>query len=164
MAVFKTTRTIAVQNLNLEAAAAHISQTFKDRGFAVQCDPTAQGYLISLHQGGIFKSILGMKTAMNLKLVARPGQVMAEASVGVFGMQVIPTLISAFITWPVLLTQIWGLVKQSKLDDEVIAVAEEAVRLFEQPAMESGRAFCTKCGAPQREDAKFCPQCGNQIV
>lgn len=161
MAIFKTRRTIPVQNVDLQGVADTIARIYRDQDFEVQTEPTAQGCLISLTKGGMFKMVLGMKMALNLKLKILPGALEAEASVGVFGMQVLPTMISMFVTWPVLLTQIWGLVKQSKLDDEVIAAVEEAVK--QQVSAAEPKTFCTKCGAAQDCAAPFCTVCGEKL-
>jgi hypothetical protein len=50
-----------------------------------------------------------------------------EAGVGIFGQQAIPTIISMFFFWPVLLTQIWGLIQQSNLDDKAAEIVEKVI-------------------------------------
>lgn len=162
MAVFKTKRTIPVKNVNVQNVADAVVRIYKDKGFEVKTEPTARGCLVSLTKGGMFKMVLGMKMALNLKLKALPDALEAEASVGVFGMQVLPALIAYYITWPVMLTQIWGLVKQSKLDDEVIAVVEEAVKQ-QREAGSQKNGFCTKCGAVLADGATFCSACGEKL-
>lgn len=161
MAVFKTKRTIPVQNVDLQDVADAIERIYRDKDFEVKTEPNAQGCLISLTKGGMFKMVLGMKMALNLKLKALPGALEAEASVGVFGMQVLPALVAYYLAWPVLLTQIWGLVKQSKLDDEVIAAVEEAVK--QQQASGQKKIFCTRCGAAQEAGASCCTACGEKL-
>lgn len=160
MAIFKTKRTIPVQNVNLDAVVETIEGIYREKEFEVKAEPTAQGCLVSLTKGGMFKMVLGMKMALNLKLKALPDALEAEASVGVFGMQVLPALIAYYITWPVLLTQIWGLVKQSKLDDEVIAAVEDAVKQQQTAAQQ---IFCTKCGAAQEAGSASCSACGEKL-
>lgn len=162
MAVFKTKRTIPAKNVNIQGVADTIARIYKDKDFEVKTEPTAQGCLVSLTKGGMFKMILGTKMALNLKLKAMPDALEAEASVGVFGMQVLPALIAYYVTWPVILTQIWGLVKQSKLDDEVIAAVEEAVKQ-QQAAGSQKRGFCTKCGAALADGVTFCSACGEKL-
>lgn len=92
----------------------------------------------------------------------------------IFGQQVIPTLVMWFITWPVLLTQIWGMVQQSKLDDKALAAARAVISerggnpysygTVPPPMPAAGRAkFCTNCGASLPANAKFCSECGNPV-
>lgn len=165
MAVFKTKRTIPVQNVNIQDVADSIERIYRDKDFEVKVEPTAQGCLISLTKGGMFKAALGMKTALNLKLKLQSDALDAEASVGVFGMQVLPSLITYYIAWPVMLTQIWGLVKQSKLDDEVIDAVEKIVKqqAIVPAEIAENRAFCTKCGAAHAAGAAFCSSCGEKL-
>ena len=87
-----------------------------------------------------------------------------EAGVGIFGQQVIPTMIMLFVAWPVLLTQIWGLVQQSKLDDKALAIAEAVIRKSGSatPQAEIGDRFCTKCGHKVLADAVYCSFCGTK--
>ena len=89
--------------------------------------------------------------------------------------QIIPTLISLFVAWPVLLTQITGLVQQAKLDDQVLSLIESQIRALEQQAYFEGTnspagsgpmqdfEFCTSCGAKIPAQAKFCSQCGTKL-
>ena len=95
---------------------------------------------------------------------------MFNAGIGIFGQQVIPTLVMIFVAWPVLLTQIWGLVQQSKLDDKALAIAEDVVRNsssasqqhpYSAPVTEN--KFCTQCGTKNSPDANFCSHCGNKL-
>ena len=100
------------------------------------------------------------------------GGVSVTAKVGLFGQQIIPTLISTFFLWPVLLTQISGMVQQSKLDDQVVQFLEQTIRQIEavqaQPSFQNQNQrtagqFCTNCGTVIPEGAKFCCGCGAKI-
>ena len=52
--------------------------------------------------------------------------------------------------WPVLITQIWGIVQQSKLDDKALEIAEEVLKnrdSFTTLNLDiNGMVFCTNCG------------------
>ena len=125
------------------------------------------GYDISITKGGLFKAVLGMKTALKITLLPFDGKIRFEAGVGIFGQQAIPSVISMFFFWPVLLTQIWGLIAQSKLDDRALQTAQDVIARSSYtalPALGSGTSkYCTSCGAPVGEQAKFCPQCGEKV-
>jgi hypothetical protein len=72
-----------------------------------------------------------------------------------------------YVAWPVLLTQIWGLVKQSKLDDEALRIAEDVVYKDSKNGVETttsnGSKFCTSCGTKNAEHANYCCGCGRPL-
>ena len=167
--------------------ANRIRDTFQAEGYEVIVQNLYSGGVdISLTKGGIFKAILGMKTALKVVLLPQGNLINFEASVGIFGQQVIPTLIMLFVTWPVLITQIWGLVKQSQLDDKVLAVANQVILEHQagvcpcQDLSDAGGIkvvngdtvvitdfgtnpagrFCTNCGTKLPDNARFCSNCG----
>lgn len=55
------------------------------------------------------------------------GNIEFEAGVSVFRQQFIPTIITMCFFSPIVIAQIWGMIKQSKLDEKAVAIAEEAV-------------------------------------
>lgn len=106
--------------------AEHIQKDFEKDGFEVSKDTLCTGGCdISISKGSLFKAVIGMKTALKVTLLPQGDSISFEAGVGIWGQQAIPTIISMLFFWPVLLTQLWGLVKQSQLDDRALAVANE---------------------------------------
>ena len=74
-----------------------------------------------------------------------------------------------FFLWPVLITQIWGLVQQSSLDDEALDCVEASLKAhapaaFGQAGGLANSVFCTECGGKVQAPAKFCPQCGAKVT
>lgn len=155
--------------LNIENVLADFREYFEARNYEVESELLGTGGAhVSLTNSNLFKSALGLKTALNVAVEPRGNNWHVETSVGVFGQQVIPTVIMLFIAWPVLVAQIWGLVKQARLDDEAIQVIEDAMRRHAetQPAQAAAstvKVFCTECGQDIPGGAKFCPQCGTRI-
>jgi hypothetical protein len=95
--------------------------------------------------------------------------VTVKAGVGVLGQQAIPTAITRFIAWPAAFAQIWGLIQQSKLDEEALDVAAQSLAAHSSgaagptvagPEGAPEGSFCTACGKPLTPAAKFCPECG----
>ena len=136
-------------------------------GYEVSSDNLSSGGCdISITKGGLFKAVLGMRTALKVSLVPQEGNISFEAGVGIFGQQAIPTMISLFILWPVMITQIWGLIEQSKLDDKALEIAEGVIAAHSvnsawstESSTPAGK-FCTVCGTRSQEGARFCSQCG----
>lgn len=165
MAAFNTKKLILAPSFLIPTMGERISQSFVNEGFEVTSTPLSNGgYDVSITKGGMFKAVLGMKTALKVSLTPQGGNVYFDASVGIFGQQAIPTVISMFFFWPVLITQIWGMVEQSNLDDKALAIAEEVARnsSVKSSSSTTGR-FCTNCGTQVSMQARFCPECGTKL-
>jgi hypothetical protein len=132
MATFRYEKTIdaALDNAGLQAVAADVAEHFEGQEYEVATSKLDEqdGYMVSITRGGFFRTVLGQKTALNVSIWSAGGATHVDADIGLFKSQAIPTLITVFIFWPVIVGQIWGLVKESKLDDEAAAVAERSIR------------------------------------
>jgi len=162
---FKSSKFISSPVTDLTGVAAAARSHFEAKGYTVEILESSYGYFISLTKGGIFKSVLGLKTSLNIDVKKVSGGVSVDAKVGIFGQQLIPSLIMWFVAWPVILTQITGLVQQAKLDNEAIDVIEEAIRNIENgKSFNTGgeKQFCTECGAEIAATALFCSACGTK--
>ena len=170
MGVFNTTRQFILPQEKIAAVANDVIDQLRAQGYEVEGQALAGGgWDISVTRGGMFKAVLGLKTALKLNLSPRAaGQVFAEASVGIFGQQAIPTVLMLFVAWPVLLTQIWGLIQQSKLDDTVMELIAGSIRRQCPEAVQATSAdkgsFCAQCGTALGPGAKFCTACGAKVA
>ncbi len=140
-------------------------QEFQSDGYEVTAiDLTAGGKEVSITKGGMFKAIIGMKTALKIKLVPSDNRIQFDAGVGIFGLQAIPAAITLFITWPVILTQIWGLIQQSKLDDKALEIAEEVIYDNTNANYQQKQyVYCPHDGKRIPIDSEYCPYCGTKI-
>ena len=166
MAAFNTKKVLYGSPSLIPVIANELQTKFQADGYEVTMDALSSGgYDISITKGGVFKAILGMKTALKITLLHQNGNIHFEAGVGIFGKQVVPTLIMWYVAWPVLLTQIWGLVQQSKLDDKALEIAENIVYKNNNSAASAnyGSKFCTGCGTKNVESANFCSGCGKPL-
>ena len=163
----KTKRTLHGEPLLIPEIASRIEERFKDEGYDVNNVTLSSGGCdISITKGGLFKAVLGMRTALKVTLLPMGGNIKFEAGVGIWGQQAIPTVISMLFFWPVLITQIWGMVEQSKLDDKALEIAEEVVYATPHATEQTpadGFRFCTGCGTKNPANAKFCCGCGNKL-
>lgn len=171
------TKTILNGNPSLiPAIADRICQVFSLDGYEINRENLMSGGIdISVTKGGMFKAIVGMKTALKITLIPQNNSISFEAGVGIFGQQALPTVISMLFFWPVLLTQIWGLVQQSNLDDKALAAAQAVInengrnayaKYSEQtpPPVPGTAKFCTNCGTKLPDNARFCSDCGSPII
>ncbi len=172
MSVFQSTKYFPFSVPDLSPVANDVMENFRRQGYEVKGEQTvSQGWNISVHKGNIFKSVLGMKTALNIEIETTGTGTLAKAGVGIFGLQAIPTAIMLFVAWPILLTQIWGLVQQAKLDDEALLYIERCLTArsgklsgsVPHVAEVSKGGFCTQCGADLQTTCNFCPNCGKKI-
>jgi hypothetical protein len=170
MGTFKSSKIINGSPSLIPLVGRDVMNYFLAKGYDVTGDSLISGgYDISVTKGGMFKAVLGMKTA--LKIVIRPqgGQIAIEAGVGVFGQQAIPTVISMLFFWPVLITQIWGIVKQSNLDEKSIEIAEASIIQHSKGmagySSDPGQnnKYCVQCGTSNSEGVKFCRECGAKL-
>lgn len=129
MAAFSTKRTLFCSTSLLPDIAGSLQEEFERDGYEVKVtELSTGGYDISITKGGVFKAVLGMKTALKVTLVPLTDKSIAfEAGVGIWGQQTIPTIISMFFFWPVLITQVWGLIQQSNLDDKAAEIVEKVI-------------------------------------
>lgn len=170
MGTFNTKKTLYGAAALIPVMALRIQGEFQNEGYEVKSDALNSGaYDISVTKGGVFKAVLGMRTALHITLVPQGNDAAFEASVGIFGQQAIPTVISMFFFWPVLITQIWGLVTQAKLDDKALEIAmqvayADGIKCKQAETNGYGQdKFCTNCGAKIATGAKFCSECGKQV-
>ena len=169
MATFSTKKTLYGSTSLIPTIANRIQEEFQNDGYEVSMDALSSGgYGISITKGGVFKAVLGMKTALKVTLLPQDNNIHFEAGIGIWGQQAIPTVISMFFFWPVLITQIWGMVEQSKLDDKALEIAQDVICINNHVGSSAtganlGGKFCTNCGASVSEQAKFCPNCGAKL-
>ena len=169
MGRYNTKKLLTADVSQIGAIAEAIRDEFEKDGFEVMVDDLlSRGKDISITKGGTFKAVLGMRSALKISLIPQADGVLFDANVGIFGQQVIPSVISLFFFWPVLITQIWGLVKQSKLDDRALAIAKQAAKESAPSApttlLDQDVKYCTNCGHPMPQSAKFCPECGTKMI
>ncbi len=182
MGAFETSRLIPVVVPDLAPVANDVVTNFQVQGYeATAQQPLSGGWLISLRKGNAFKAILGMNLALNLEFSTMGNGTAAKAKVGVMGLQAVPTAISMLIFWPVALTQAWGMVQQSQLDEQALAVLEASLRAHAAPGAGAPAAAPVAAATPlvnmaapvtadpatatatQAPAAKFCTQCGGPL-
>lgn len=168
MATFSTKKILYGSTSLIPTIATRIQEEFQHEGYEVKMDALSSGgYDISITKGGIFKAVLGMKTALKVTLLPQGSNIHFEAGVGIWGQQAIPTVISMLFFWPVLITQISGMIEQAKLDDKALEIAKDVVYMSNNNGAAStnanGSKFCTSCGTKNTESANFCSGCGRPL-
>lgn len=128
MGTFKSSRTFSYEIRNLEPVAKDVMDHFEQHGFEATADPIPTGgWQVSVRKGGFFRTVSGLKTALNIKIEPAGNGTSAEAGIGIFGAQAIPTAIFMFVAWPIIFVQIWGLAQNAKLDEEALSIVERSL-------------------------------------
>jgi hypothetical protein len=135
MGTFSSSRTVPYRVEDLSSVAQDVMDHFEQQGFEVtEAHLPAGGVQVSIRKGGTFKAIIGLKTALNIKIEPQANGTRVQAGVGIFGQQAIPTAITFLVFWPVVVAQAWNMAQESKLDEEALGVAEESLRAHSSEA------------------------------
>jgi zinc-ribbon domain len=182
MSIFKSEKFVPGTGVDLDLVAQELTEHFRERKYEVaysQVDDKT--WDVSITRGGVFKQALGLKSALKIELEQRPKGTSVRAGAGVFGKQAAASVISAFVAWPVLLTQVWGLIRESGLDDEAVRVVELSINRMlrssgtttEMPSANGARTddgvrgvgMGTGAGSPVTSaPARYCPSCGVEVA
>ena len=167
MSTFCTKKQLQGDASLIPAIASRMESYFSSQGYSVQVQELYNGGRdISISKGGMFKAVLGMKTALKINLSPNSNGIFFDAGIGIFGLQLIPTLIMWYVAWPVLISQIWGIVKQAKLDDKALEIAEQVIgeNRNNKPRLQSVElgVYCSYCGQKMPTGSNFCPFCGKK--
>jgi hypothetical protein len=172
LGAFSSSKAIPIMVADLGPVANDLVLHFRQKGYETSAQPTLTGgWDVSITKGGIFKSVIGTKTALKIAITSGRSQTDVRASVGIFGLQAVPSAISLLLFWPLLVTQILGLVRQSHLDEEAMSCVEDSLKaratkgegaVASAPASSQQR-YCVECGAANVPGAVFCVKCGNKL-
>jgi hypothetical protein len=135
MGTFNSTKTFPYSVEDIAPVAQDVMDHFEAQDFEVtETNIPTGGVQVSIRKGGTFKAIIGMKTALNIKIEPVANGTTVDAGVGIFGQQAIPTAITLLIFWPVIIAQVWNMAHESNLDDEALRVAEESLKAHSSEA------------------------------
>lgn len=128
MGAFTTKKTLYGNASQIPSVAEKIRKAFVAEGYEVRIDNPDSGQEIYITKGGLFRAALGLRSA--LKVIMKPsrdGKINFEAGISIIKQQFVPTVITMCFFSPVVIAQIWGMIKQSKLDEKAVAIAERAL-------------------------------------
>lgn len=117
MGIFKSTRLFYNAVTHTDAVANSLMSSMRYDGYEVDGVKLPSGdWDISIKKGNLFRAVLGLQTALKIVISPATPHVYVKAGVGIFGQQAIPTILTVCVWWPFVIPQIWGMIKQSKLD------------------------------------------------
>jgi len=139
MGTFNSSKTVPYFVEDLSPVAQEVMSHFENQDYEVtETHIPTGGVQVSIRRGGTFKAIIGMKTALNIKIVPEANGTTVDAGVGIFGQQAIPTAITLLVFWPVIIAQVWNMAQESNLDEEALDVAEESLKAHSSSKRPSG--------------------------
>ena len=129
MGTFGSSRTVPYVVEDLSPVAQDVMRHFEQQGFEVsETQIPTGGVQVSIRKGGTFKAIIGLRSALNIKIEPQANGTRVQAGVGIFGQQALPTAITLLVFWPVVVAQVWNMAQEAKLDKEALEVAEESLK------------------------------------
>jgi hypothetical protein len=135
MGAFSSSRTVPHVVEDLSAVAQDVMRHFESQDYEVtETHIPTGGVQVSIRRGGTFKAIIGLRSALNIRIEPVANGTRVEAGVGIFGQQAIPTAITLLVFWPVLVAQVWNMAQEAKLDEEALRVAEESLKAHSSKA------------------------------
>src|ERR671939_315081 len=135
MGTFNSSKTFPYFVEDVAPVTQDLMRHFEGQDFEVsETNIPTGGVQISIRKGGTFKAIIGMKTALNIKIEPEANGTKVEGGVGIFGQQAIPTAITLLVFWPVIIAQVWNMAQEAKLDEEALRVAEESLKAHSEVA------------------------------
>lgn len=137
MGLFKSTKLFCNVVPHTDAVANSLMSFMRYDGYEVNGVKLPSGdWDISIKKGDLFRAVLGLQTALKVTISPAAPHVYVKADVGIFGQQVIPTVLTICVWWPFIISQIWGMIKQSKLDRLVMdKIQSEFNRISGHPVM-----------------------------
>jgi acyl carrier protein phosphodiesterase len=135
MGTFNSTKTFPYHVEDIAPIAQDVMDHFEGQDYEVtETNIPTGGAQVSIRKGGTFKAIIGMKTALNIKIEPVANGTTVEAGVGIFGQQAVPTAITLLVFWPVIIAQVWNMAQEAHLDEEALRVAEESLKAHSSKA------------------------------
>jgi hypothetical protein len=135
MGTFNSSKTFPYVVEDLAPVAQDVMDHFEQQDYEViETNIPTGGVQVSIRRGGTFKAIIGMKTALNIKIESVANGTTVDAGVGIFGQQAIPTAITLLVFWPVVIAQVWNMAQEANLDEEALRVAEESLKAHSSEA------------------------------
>lgn len=121
MGLFKSTQLFYDVSAYADDVASSLMSILRYSGYEVDGVKLPSGeWDISVKKGNLFKAVLGLQTALKILISPANPHVYVKAGVGIFGQQAIPAILTLCVWWPFAIPQIWGVVKQAKLDNMVM--------------------------------------------
>ena len=172
MAIFNEKRTIYGHIDNIEYVLNDVKLYFEAKKFEVHVESNLDSGFISITKGGIFKSVTGLKVALNTSLKIQNDNVFVESKIGAFGSKVAVLLVGVYvIAWPLAVSAALGMILQTNLNKEMMEQIAKSIYFHSNKSISNtSRTYieenrtCTGCGCILPSNADYCSECGKKIT
>ena len=160
MSTFNSAKSYEVSSSFIPNAIDAVKTALELDGFHFERKPgTHNKTVIEVTKENLVKHIVGLNQGLRITFESEGEHVNVDAKGIVLKNQLIASTISFVFFWPVLIPQIIGLIKQSKLDERAIAIVDSAYSTY----MLEAPVFCTHCGGRITKHDTRCPHCSANL-
>ena len=128
MGTFNSSTTVPYHVEDLSPVAQDVMRHFEQQDYEVTETPISTGGVqVSIRRGGVFKAIIGLKTALNVRIepVANGTKVEAGRHLRAAGH---PDGDHVAGILAVIIAQVWNMAQEAKLDEEALRVSEQSLK------------------------------------
>ena len=157
MSAFTNNKSYTAGSSFIPYAVERIRSTFESEGFEFsRKSDTFNRTVVAVTKGNLFKQAVGLKQGLEISFSNEGGRIDVEVRGTVLKDQLLASGIVLFVTWPVIIPQIIGMIRTSGLCERAVALVDAAYSDFctERPS------FCTHCGGRLTGNPGVCPHCG----
>lgn len=129
--MFSLSKSYGVSPRFIVPVAQELRDALEAEGYTVRKDELASGdVILSITRGGFFKMVAGLKTALKCSFLQTMDGFRVEGEIGLFDTQAVPSTITLLVFWPLVVTQIVGLVKSRNLDRHIFDLIDASIRKY----------------------------------
>ena len=144
---YKTEKIISDNALVIPYVEMELKLYFEHEGFEYRSEKNNGVINIFVKKGNLLQEYMGLHSALNIRLIPTySGKVNFIAEIGFWEHQIKASIISLFAASFVLGSQLWGVIRQSHLDDKALEVAELAVKKYRDKNNNIEYTYCPECG------------------
>src|ERR671912_1331736 len=110
MGTFNSSKTVPYVVEDLAPVAQEVMRHFEDQDYEVtETHIPTGGVQVSIRRGGTFKAIIGLRSALNIRIEPVANGTRVEAGGGGFGQHGLPTAITLLVFLPVVFPPGWNM-------------------------------------------------------
>lgn len=156
MGAFTTSKSFKAKHQFIPYAIGLLKKKYQAQGFEFSEESVDFDYTeITMTKGKFLHNVVGLKQGLKIRFVLNGDDIEVIASGTVLKNQAVATACTLLVTSVTIVPQVIGMVRQSKLDKEVI----NDISMIYTTYMADKPCFCSKCGTLIKSGQTECPKC-----